>query len=258
MKKNIRSIPFLVAGLLASSCVFAAKPATELNACGQPFTADQRSQVGLDIIEIQNVAASHEYYHNAWRHDLEIEHSWAKKHDDKVAWTNNTDRYVGLPSVKKFYVDGAMKMPTGGMLAYHMLTTPYIVVSGDGQSAKGIWMSFGNVTSPMGADWTQEKYAMDFVKEDGQWKILRLRTYVDFYTPNGKSWINPKDNLNAPQNLVMETGKAGVQEEPIANFEMAKPDQKANFYEGYHLNRLPALAPDMPKPYCKLGDAELY
>jgi hypothetical protein len=80
-----------------------------------------------------------------------------------------------------------------GTMNVHMLTTPMIEVAGDGKTAKGIWMSPGHVTQLRGgkltACWMWEKYAVDFVKEDGKWKIWHFHVYTDFQTPYEKSWV---------------------------------------------------------------------
>jgi hypothetical protein len=227
-------------------------------ACGKPMTEAQKTQRLLDIQEISNVASLHEYYHNALMHGEDLANIWAKAPD--ITWTNNTDKYIGQASMKKFYIDGLPKDKKGA-LWYHMLTTPVIEVAGDGKTAKAIYMSFGNVSGamfnqPPGAQWTQEKYGMDFIKENGHWKIWHLRTYVDFYTATDKSWLNPKDNLAAPH--VQAKDGAGVKEEPGVSFEMAKPDQKGEYYEGYHLDRTPKLEPVLPQPYCTFKDTFAY
>lgn len=258
MKFQFKRLAAGVALVCASSFVAAAaKPATEM-ACGKPMTADQKIQKNLDYLEINNIAAAHEYWHSALKHKEEIDYAWSKR--DDISWTNNTDKYSNRKSVLAFYVDGMKGVNPKGALWYHMLTTPFVQIAGDGKTAKAIWMSFGNVTgqSPDGksgsAQWTQEKYAMDLIKEDGKWKIWHLRTYVDFYTDIKKSWID--DNLAAPH--LQSADGAGVKEEPGVSFEMAKPDIKGNFYEGYHINRIPVLNPDMPQPYCTFSEVKPY
>src|SRR5262249_36136111 len=145
---------------------------------------------------------------------------------------------------------------------YHMLTTPVIEVAGDGKTAKGVFMSFGNVSGTMVAggkatsQWTQEKYGMDFVKENGRWKIWHLRTYVDFYVPTDKSWLDPTANSAAapPPSQTAAKHEAGVKEEPGVSFAMAKPDENGNYYEGYTTTRVPTQAPALPQPYCTFSE----
>ena len=168
-----------------------------------------------DIQEIQNVMSLHEYYHTAGMHKEEVEEIWAQK-TPGVSWeTQDLGRFEGIEAIRKIYVDGKAMMGEAnlkamrqlypeiedkkensfiGTMNVHMLTTPMIEVAGDGKTAKGIWMSPGHVTQLMGdkltACWMWEKYAVDFVKEDGKWKIWHFHVYTDFQTPFEKSWLD--------------------------------------------------------------------
>jgi len=277
-----------VACLLAAFALIAtAVQAQVKDACGKPMTAEKIAQRSLDMLEIQNAAGAHEYYHSAFKHKEEIEDVWSKR--DDIAWQNNNDFYKNRKSVWAFYAEGIKQANPLGALWYHMLTTPIIEVAGDGQTAKAIWMSFGNVSGAGGggggamSQWTEEKYGMDFIKEDGVWKIWHLRTYVEFYSPFTKSWT--ESNLAAPKGSANEQQMGGgpppgaqggppqgagappqgqgtsatVKQEPGASFQMAKPDENGNFYEGYHPERTaPAFDPVPPKPYCTWKDTKGY
>ena len=54
-----------------------------------------------------------------------------------------------------------------------------IEVAGDGNTAKGLWFITGAETSPKDDDrldphWTWARYATDFIREDGKWKIVHF------------------------------------------------------------------------------------
>ena len=270
----------LLAGLASMLCAASAQ-AAEKNACGQIVSATMQTQRLADIHEINNVASAHEYYHSAWLHKDEIENAWSKRED--ISWTNNTDRYANRKSFWRFYVDNLKTFPSKGTLAYHMLTTPIIEVAGDGKTAKAIYMSFGNVAGPgmnggpAQAQWTEEKYGMDFIKEDGHWKIWHLRTFVEYYFNVGGMPTNPNDNMAAMETKAMKDGKtvnlaelggdhkdgngplkATVQQEAGASFAMAQPDEKKIFYEGYSLDRDPPYTPPIPKAYCTFSQIKPY
>ncbi len=236
-------------------------------ACGKPMTLAQKTQRMLDIAEISNVASSHEYYHGATMHQAEIENIWSRRED--ITWTNNTDKYANRKSFWAFYVENLKNFPKTGALWYHMLTTPVIEVAGDGKTAKAIFMSFGNVSGAMQpgqamSQWTEEKYGMDFIKEDGHWKIWHLRTYVEFYVETDKSWTDPKANIAAADTIALAArdaeGKlmAGVQREAGSTFDKVHPDEKRVFYPGYTTDRQPQYNPAIPKPYCTFAEVEAY
>jgi hypothetical protein len=52
--------------------------------------------------------------------------------------------------------------------------------------------------------------------------------------------------------------EATIKEEPGASFEMAEPDEKGNYYEGYSIKRVPTLAPALPQPYCSFSETTPY
>jgi hypothetical protein len=262
-----------LAGLVA--CLALAAPTVksqDKDACGNPMTPAKVAQSSKDYQDIQNVASAHEYYHNAWEHRAEMENAWSKR--DDVTWKNNTDFYKGRKDLLRFYVTNAETLPKTGGLAYHMLTTPMIVVSGDGKTAKGIFMSFGNIAGAMKgktmADWTEEKYGIDFIKEDGKWKIWHLRTYVEYYFALKGDFTNPDENEAAPESAKTKVGTspaggsqesnsgATIKEEPGSTFDLAKPTEKGNYYEGYYPGREMPFNPTIPKDYCHWDDSMAY
>jgi hypothetical protein len=302
MKSAAKGLVVLLTTLFVLGFIYSAAFAfpgvsQETNACGQKMTAEMKAQRALDIAEITNVAGMHEYYHSALMHKAELENVWSTK--DDISWKNNNDYYANKKDVYKFYADGC---PQGeqkrGSLWYHMLTSPVIVVAGDGQTAQAVWQSFGNVTGKGGQlQWTEEKYAMDFIKEDGKWKIWHLRTYVEFYTDASSTNTNlwASKNMAAPEGAsnAMSMGGGGgappsggqggqggagappgggqggaqkaskddgatIKAEPGVSFDNMKPTEKGNYYEGYSENYMPVFKPVPPQSYCTWKDTKDY
>jgi hypothetical protein len=296
MKSKVRNWVVLLTSLFiigfAYSLAFAgaqiAQIAEETNACGKKMTAEMKAQKALDILEIQNMASMHEYYHSALMHEAELDNVWSKR--DDIAWKNNSDYYANRKAVYNFYGEGVKKMDKTGALWYHMLATPVIVVSGDGQTAKAVWQSFGNVSGTNMAQWTEEKYSMDLIKENGIWKIWHLRTYVEFYTNVDSAKLWTTQNLAAPagaKNSSQMGGgapppsgdkagagappggdKAGktpsvtIKEEAGGGIKfdevLAKPTENGNYYEGYSEKYMPIFKPVPPSPYCTWKDTTGY
>lgn len=80
-----------------------------------------------------------------------------------------------------------------GFLVLHMAVNPVIEINKTGKKAKAAWFSPGLVTFPVDgkltAIWNYAKYGMEYVKEDDQWKILKLRWHQIFSTPFNKGWV---------------------------------------------------------------------
>lgn len=85
-----------------------------------------------------------------------------------------------------------------GTMNMHMITTAHVVVAGDGKTGKGIFYSPGFLTE-MGSDgkpksaWDFKRYGVDFVKEDGEWRIWHFAAFTDFVTPPNVPWTDKVD-----------------------------------------------------------------
>lgn len=82
-----------------------------------------------------------------------------------------------------------------GDMHMHTQTTPVIEIADDLQSAKGVWISPGHETIPLGpggskkAFWIWIKYGFDFTRERGDWKIWHMHVYNIFICPYEKNWV---------------------------------------------------------------------
>jgi len=103
------------------------------------------------------------------------------------------------------------------VLIVHTLTTPVIEVAGDGLTAQGVWISPGVETVPGGhtapaqledgvwvsaeeqidladqgfrATWAWVRYGVDFVVEDGEWRIWRLAIHRLFTALHDQDWLD--------------------------------------------------------------------
>jgi hypothetical protein len=238
------------------------------------LSLEQKVQRALDIAEAQNVMSKHAYYHGVGYHLQELAAIWAKAdgpHAATASFGQNHGYWVGMERIWQVYgelnernrkrnlelvsqrhpeVENIPENEGVGSLIMHTLTTPIIEVAGDGQTAKGMWYSPGQVTEvgpdgqPM-AMWMWEKYGIDFVKEDGQWKLWHLHLYTDFAVPPGESWLDPAtrtpfsagDTLERPPEM--------------------KPDIQEVTYREWSPTTVPQLTP-MPEPYFTFSETFSY
>lgn len=163
-----------------------------------------------DILQIKNVMGRHAYHHALGTHRAELDEIWSARED--ISWGNNWGYWVGRETMYGYYADAkevqdeatlrlmAKANPTievkpenfqMGALLMHTLTTPLVEVAEDGKTAQGMWYSLGQVTNagPDGkatGQWMHERYAVDFIKEDDQWKIWHFFVGTDLGTEAGK------------------------------------------------------------------------
>ena len=235
------------------------------------FTDKELIQRVTDVLEIRNVMGKHSYNHSKGMHQQELKEIWVQKPENQRTasfgqnWGYNVgmeriDAYYGRGSVENYqkeldelsaYDPSVENKPENlgiGSLVIHALTAPYIEVAGDGKTAQGLWYTPGAVggTHPGHSNGMvmYEKYGVDFVKEDGEWKIWHLFIGTDFSTPAGK-------NLEGDTPLEIERKKAaGEWEEPKGGFGMAMPDDP-NFIpmDAYSLKYNYSFYPPLPEPY---------
>ena len=234
----------------------------------QEYTDEQLIQRVTDVMEIRNVMGKHVYYHAKGLHERELKEIWVQKPENQATasfgqnWGYNVgmariDAYYGKGSVENFrkdleelatYDPSVEVSPENlgiGSLVIHALTAPYIEVAGDGKTAQGLWYSPGAVggVHPGRADGMMmyEKYGVDFIKEDGAWKIWHLFIGTDFATPAGQ---------DLKGDTILE------QERKIAAGEMEKPKgppipDDPNFIpmDAYSLRYNYSFYPHLPEPY---------
>ncbi len=232
-----------------------------------------------DVHEIQNVMSLHEYYHSACKHQEELDAIWAQKADD-VAFEEALfqARFVGLEAINEYYVqfmrntlfksaleltrmlfpqlkdEPEEELPFG--LSYmHTLTTPVIEVAEDGDTAKGVWISPGYITMPtmekLQAYWHWDRYGVDFIKEDGNWKIWHFFVGREFTTPYEKSWVDSAlDNEEAYEvSLSLFKEWSGFTEPHAAQL---------NSFESYSPFKVAKLQPKLPEPYRTFSETFSY
>lgn len=232
-----------------------------------------------DVHEIQNVMSLHEYYHSACQHEEELDAIWAQNADD-VAFEEALfqARFVGLEAIHTYYVQfmrntlfkSALAMTKTlfpqlredpedelafGLSYLHTLTTPVIEVAEDGDTAKGVWISPGFTTMPttqkLQAYWHWDRYGVDFIREDGKWKIWHFFVGREFTAPYEKSWVDSAlDNEEAYKGALRIFEQWPGFEEPHA--------APLNSFESYSPFKVATLKPRLPEPYRTFSETFSY
>jgi hypothetical protein len=97
------------------------------------------------------------------------------------------------------------KVSKVGMIAFHLMANPIIEVAGDGKTAKGVWVASGmiamkdHMTGKPIASWEWNRYGIDFIKEDGKWKLWHHHVFDLFRVGWDDKWeqqFSSKEVLN--------------------------------------------------------------
>ncbi|MCR4842435.1 MAG: nuclear transport factor 2 family protein [Eubacterium sp.] len=179
--------------------------------------AAEDAQRALDQQAIQNIMSRHIMYHCYGYHEEEMNEIWVQEAANQATasfgnsggywagWDSIWESYVTnhtanwLAYAEEYCVDNGIYTQEEidamtdeeleelvntyggvGQLLLHVTTTGIIEIAADGQTAKCFWYSPG-IVAESGQDTNSiwEMYGVDFVKEDGVWKIWHLHMYTD-------------------------------------------------------------------------------
>jgi SnoaL-like domain len=103
--------------------------------------------------------------------------------------------YMGEAALRKLF-SAQFTMSLAGNLLIHYLATPMIEVAADGESARGVWRSPGiEAVVPAGGGrpvplWSFGAYAVDFIRQGADWKILHLHWFRTIKCSYEQAWVD--------------------------------------------------------------------
>lgn len=232
---------------------------------------EKKMQEQQDIHELSNLMSLRAFLHGAGLQGKELD-LWSNR--DDVSWGQQNGFRVGIKNVRAAYDERFRRVkaqelaamhklypdvaddPSNlfvGSLDFHTLTTPILQVAGDGQTAKGMWYTPGFVSGPsakgggaLNPSWMWERYAVDFIKEDGKWKFWHVVVLTDFGLRVGSTFSQGNTGPN------LGTEGTFMHEPPIPM------DVKRDLYKEYSATTVPHLYPPPPVPYRTFSETFSY
>lgn len=159
-------------------------------------TLEERLQRVEDFQQIQNIMGRYAYYVMASKQE-EINDELMAKNDPgtKVTW-GTLGYWEGADAPERALA--ALRShgieDRRGKMALHLPICPVIEVAGDGKTAKGVWISPGllamknDETGELRGIWEWDKYGVDFIKQDGKWKIWHHHIYSLLHWDVDEGW----------------------------------------------------------------------
>ena len=134
-----------------------------------------------------------------------------------------------------------------GCLFHHPVSTGLVQEAYDGQTARGLWYCISQETlrqteTEADARWYMEKLAIDFLKEDGQWKIWHVVVATDLQSEAGANYMEQKVDLPDAEN-------AAFVEFGTPNLPMRTHNERYNWLDNY---------PAPPVPYKTFDEDNSY
>lgn len=135
-----------------------------------------------DIADCNNLMGMHVWYHGAFMNDVELEKCWVTtpEYTDTAVWAQNANYWIGMDNIKAYYGPTTPREQTKGGFQFHATTTGVVEIAEDRKTAKGVWYTPGAIGQGRNLQGMWERYGIDFVNENGVWKIWHLHVYTDF------------------------------------------------------------------------------
>ena len=180
---------------------------TELTIKEMARLGRSNSQRAVSYMDIANLFTKQVHYIRGNDEARAFRELWSSR--DDVAYMTGGKGYIGREAVEAYFVtardaqrrrdlpvmvkafpernmDESDKYLGFGDYEFHSLINPYIQVAGDNGTAKAVWWSPGLVGSmdpedkKLHASFAAIIYTVDFINEDGQWKIWHMRQQDEF------------------------------------------------------------------------------
>jgi hypothetical protein len=188
-----------------------------------------------DCLEIWKLQSLYSHLYHIGRR-AEVPGLFAQKTPGVLLEMEDSGVYEGIESVTHFWntLFDDKKIPAGH-LAIHMTLNPIIEVDRARERARGLWHSHGYCSLPIEGALKQflclGKYDMEYVKEDGRWKILKFVYRQTFMCPYEKGWADEPVAAS------------------IAGSPENAPDKPTTYYMPYSRYRINVFQPPPPQPY---------
>ncbi|TMR24943.1 nuclear transport factor 2 family protein [Nonomuraea turkmeniaca] len=159
------------------------------------------------VHEIENLMGRYEFYHSAYRDEM-IPPMFADRDDLMVEMPFGT--FLGRDAALRVWAgvsaEDAPPRDLTGEYVEHLLTTPVIEVARDGLTAKAAWISPGAEAhhfgwedgNPLRGFWYWGRYAADFIRQNGVWKIWHMTLSTTFTTDYNSSYTDVEAKLSEP------------------------------------------------------------
>jgi hypothetical protein len=183
-----------------------------------------------DVEDIKKLQKAYGYYLMNWMHE-ELIDCFAKRPDTVLEWPQGTFR--GPEGPGKFF--GNINKDEDPEFMHQMMQISGIVnVDQDGKTASGRWWGFGAMAIPAGSmeipggEGVDQAiacgiYEMGYIKENGIWKILKIKWVPVYHGKPGEGWVKPERRARGskvsdtsdtsggfPEAWGADTGPAGI------------------------------------------------
>lgn len=157
-----------------------------------------------DIEEIKKLQRAYGFYLEHWMAE-DIIDCFAEGPETSLLVA--AGHYVGKENIRDFFHHGRQGIETPyaenpEFLHQVMQLSGVVHVNPDGLTAKGRWYGFGANAFPaeggkVNPGWMNGVYEVEYVKQDGIWKIFKVHWCMTFHAPYTVGWVEPERRADA-------------------------------------------------------------
>lgn len=224
--------------------------------------AERLTHHANDYREIYNTISAQMYYLQVQQHRELVEHCWSDRDDvsfgpakgreavlDFLIRQSDARKREKLELAHKYRGVEMTEDNFGvGDLESRLAANPYIVIAADRKTAQGVWFSPA-VKAEIGEDgelhgtYLQERIGVDFIRENGQWRIWHYNVYPDFTTEL------PNETFDDSRYEGRTFDEEGAPNEDHTNKRPEGPKEDGNRPMPYCAESIPVWKPPLPEEY---------
>jgi hypothetical protein len=179
-----------------------------------------------DIEEIKKLQRAYGFYLEHWMAEDVID-LFAEGEDTTLLVA--AGQYKGKDAIRRFFHHGqegieSRRSDNGEFLHQVMQLSGVVHVAPDGKTAKGRWYGFGANAFPqpggkVNPGWMDGVYEVDYVKQEGVWKLKKVHWCMTFHAPWATSFIDPSkrvdEKMDRPYQRAAALRPTGAPEETL-------------------------------------------
>ena len=195
----------------------------------------ERVQKLEDTLEIQKLQSKYAHYLFTQQFDRVYAECFAKNLESVSVEFSDSGVYRGAGSVQALYQAFEATKNIPGFFILHMTVNPYIEIATDGLSARSHWLSPGCAGSNSSASWIWGPCYVDYVREDGTWRIAHTNLSPLFRNRYESSWAEAKDHGSVRGPLAVKSNEPSTLYRPYNEVKQERDIFRAH--------------PRLPEPY---------
>jgi len=155
---------------------------------------EKKIQWVIDTTEIQQLLNKYIYQLTTMDFENIYRECFSQTREDVSIQASDSGVFVGGEHIQDRFFMKFMNFlkQVPGAFTMHFLCNPVIEIAEDRNTARSVALSPGCATDPQNREalWIWGTFLDDFVREDGEWKILHHAFIPLFRAPYDKGWVN--------------------------------------------------------------------